>query len=539
MEPTTRNPSQWMWRSVWIALMVLVTSLPYLINYFYTPTGFHYTWIIPPYPQDSLGYRAWSEQAARGALLFKIKYTALPHAPFFFHPLFLLCGFVSSLLGCDVGLVLFFAKAVGVVLFFWAFFRYVDYLNLNPLQSIIATVLVGVASGFGWLALKLGVQADSIFTAPIDLNTPDSITFWSLLWNPLFPFTLALMVIAVHLVDRGARLQRIRELWWSGICVGVMALLHPFQVPVLLIVGIVIVMVRQRQSSIRSLFHFLIPAAPLVLWVLVVAILNPVSVMPNEPGRMHAPTPLRYMLGLGLPLFVTLGGLIWKPRRLALEYWPLLWWLIVSVVFTFSPLWFDLKCVLGVQLPLCILAAVICDWIVARIPKDPTRQRVVVFAAMVLLPLLVSSHIYLFAAHRGITQENKDGVYYIRDDLLDALNFLKHNSQPDDIVFATYSTSQLIPGFSGNTVVWGHWAMTVDFESRKEWVTNIFDAQSDWSPEKRRHEFWGAGIRFILADGELKQWFEDNHPTWLTDRAEKVFENKSAIIYRKRDQFAE
>src|ERR1039457_297696 len=70
----------------WTAFVVFATSVPYLLNWLHTPTGFHYTWIIPPYPQDSLGYMAWSQQAAHGSLLFKIKYTALPQSAFLFHP---------------------------------------------------------------------------------------------------------------------------------------------------------------------------------------------------------------------------------------------------------------------------------------------------------------------------------------------------------------------------------------------------------------------------------------------------------------------
>jgi len=76
----------------WTAFMMVATSIPYLVYWLLTPAGFHYTWIMPPYPEDSLGYLAWAQQAAQGSVLFQMKYTALPHAPFLFHPFFLVCG---------------------------------------------------------------------------------------------------------------------------------------------------------------------------------------------------------------------------------------------------------------------------------------------------------------------------------------------------------------------------------------------------------------------------------------------------------------
>src|ERR1039457_2620066 len=112
----------------WTAFVVFATSVPYLLNWLHTPTGFHYTWIIPPYPQDSLGYMAWSQQAAHGSLLFKIKYTALPQSAFLFHPFFLICGWMSRIFSCEVGIIHFVMKAVGTVLFLLIFYRYTDYL---------------------------------------------------------------------------------------------------------------------------------------------------------------------------------------------------------------------------------------------------------------------------------------------------------------------------------------------------------------------------------------------------------------------------
>lgn len=88
----------------WTIFMVAITTIPYLLNFAATPAGYRYTWILPPYPEDSFGYMVWSQQAARGALLFKVKYTALPQKAFLFHPFFLVCGWLSRLIGGNIGI---------------------------------------------------------------------------------------------------------------------------------------------------------------------------------------------------------------------------------------------------------------------------------------------------------------------------------------------------------------------------------------------------------------------------------------------------
>src|SRR6266446_2321214 len=211
----------------WTVFVVAATSIPYLLNVHSTPPGSHYTWIMPPYPEDSMAYRAWSEQAAHGSLLFQMKYTALPHAPFLFHPFFLIGGCLSALTACDIGIMHWGLKAAGVVLFFMAFFKYTDYMRVSGIQSILATVLVGVSSGFGGLLVLFGL-AKRLPALPADLWVVDSNTFWSLLWNPLFPWSLTLMLIAIHRLDRGTREGRTMDLWQSGLATGAMVLIHPY-----------------------------------------------------------------------------------------------------------------------------------------------------------------------------------------------------------------------------------------------------------------------------------------------------------------------
>jgi hypothetical protein len=123
---------------------------------------------------------------------------------------------------------------------------------------------------------------------------------------------------------------------------------------------------------------------------------------------------------------------------------------------------------------------------------------------------------------------------FIRRDLKEGVRFLARNSKPEDLVFADFITSRYIAAYAGNTVVWGHWAMSVDFEQRQEWATKIFNPNSGWDDAKRVREFYGSGTRFIFLDEQLELRLEEHPATMqlILGKSEKVFENGAVAIYR-------
>jgi len=515
--------------------MVLATSVPYLLNWLATPAGFHYTWIVPPYPEDAFGYMAWTQQAAQGHFLFQLKFTALPHAAFLFHPFFLIAGWLSRLFAGNIGFTLFVLKEVGVVFFLLAFFKFMDYLGLNKFQSVVATILVCVSSGMGGLLAYFGF-ADPASHFSGDLWLVDMNTFWCLLWNPLFPYSLALLVLALFWLDRGSRDGRKSDFWLAGAATGILALIHPYSQPLLFAFAVLVTVLRLKASALVYLSRFFMAAIPFVVYVGLVAAFNPLVSRHDSAGAMTSPSPATYALGFGLPLLFCVAGLAVEREQLVKRCWPALLWFVLSVALAYVPFWFQRKLIFGAQIPLCIMAAISLDLLLNRFSNPRTRSRVTAVAAIVFLPLLVSTPVYLLAGESREARDNTDGYYYVSGDVMNGLQFLKTRTRPGDVVFATVETSRLIPGLAGNTVVWGHWAQSVDLAARQNWITNLFNAHADWADTNRTREFWGTDIQYIFADGKFKQSIEQGRPRWqvILNEADAVFTNRSVVIYKHR-----
>jgi len=533
----------------WMAFVILATSLPYLVFWFRTPANHRYTWILPPYPEDSFAYMAWSQQAAHGNLLFRLKYTALPHAPFVFHPFFLLSGWMSRLSACDIGIVHWVMKAVGTGLFFVVLYAYTDWLQLNRFQSVVASVLVGISAGFGGLFPVLGLGNQRL-TVPADLWMPEMSTYFSLLWNVLFPCSLALLVLIIYWLDRGSTDARkagqendaqekdafTKCFWLGGFAAAVLALIHPYVIPLVFAFAAIIVLVRARRAGSSLLVRFFLASSPGVLYVVLVSLFQPLASRHSTSGEMESPGLLYYLLGFGLPLLICVAALTVTPGQWIKRNWQLVLWFLLSLGFAYLPFWFQRKLIFGAQIPVCILAAICLDLILTRFPGIRNRNWALATVAVVSLPLLMATPVYLLRYAATTVRNNADDTYYMSNDMLAGLRFLKEKTQPEEIVYANIATSRLIPAFSGNTVLWGHWAQSVDFAERRQWNAHLFQATPIGPDQERSEEFWGTGIHYIFADTKLKKSIEENPEKWrgILHDADLVFTNSSVVIYKHR-----
>jgi hypothetical protein len=115
-------------------------------------------------------------------------------------------------------------------------------------------------------------------------------------------------------------------------------------------------------------------------------------------------------------------------------------------------------------------------------------------------------------------------AYYVPLPLAHALEFLADQKSPDAVVLAGPKTSRLIPGLSGNTVLYGHWAQAVDANARMAWLAFLFNPRSPMSDAQRLGELQRAGIRYLLLDADGRA-FLGELPAWLREGSKRGFQD--------------
>lgn len=499
--------------AAWAVLLAALSAAPYVAAWLYGPAGYRYLWVLPPFWADSFAYQAWSEQAAQGAWLFQLKYTALPHEPFLFHPLFLLLGRAAAWTGWPLGPLHLAAKTVGVVLFWVAFFRLARRLGLSGPGRAAAAILAGLSSGVGGLLLRL-LGRDALGRhLPVDLWLVDSNTFWSLLWNPLFPFSLAATLFFLEALDR-ASAEGSRA--WACVTGGVGAVLislHPYAVLLVVTLSLGVAGLRRRWDVLPRLLGLAAIPVAYLLWL---SLSHPLVAIHQAMGHMDTPSWPALVLGWAPVLFLAPGA-----RRQ-----PLLWsWVLVALLLAQLPVWFQRKALFGVHVALCLLAGASCEALSRRLSLG-------CYGALILAAAAVALSVPTWAQIAvGVTRllgQVGRREYYLSESHAQALDFLRARGSPQEIVFASLPTSVLVPALTGKTALWGHWAMSADYGARARWVRQLLHPGGDGAVKAR--QLWKT-VDYALLDGEFKLLRDEGGLEWIQRGGELLFSNEAAVIY--------
>lgn len=505
------------WTAGWVAL----TAAPYLAARLAAPEGWRYLWLLPPMAVDSQAYLAWARQAFLGSILLKFKFTPIPHAPFLIQPFFFLVGKVASWGGWELGVVQLAFKSLGVVLFWAAFRRLARRLGLRGGALWSAAVLTGFGGGLGGaLMILLGVATIKRHM-PIDIWLVDSNTLWSLTWNALFPYSLALILFFIEALDRASSGEKGGWAWRGGSALGLLLLVHPYAAPLLVLLTTATIAWRRKP---RALWGLLLPAAPAAAYVAWLSLTNPLVVRHGELGRMATPSWPAILLGWAPLLALGLGGLAAGGRAFARRHALLLLWAAGALLLCRLPVWFQRKLLFGAQIPLGLLAGAGAAAISA-LPHGGRRQA----AGLVVVALALGLPSWAYIGYNTWLSLSayESGQYYAPQTVMEALEFLSREGSPDQVVLSTPDAGGLVATVAGKTAVWGHWAQSVDFDENQRWFDGLL---APGEPRAKARLLWERAD-YVFADGALKRDIDEGGLGWLKGEARLLYANRDASVY--------
>jgi uncharacterized membrane protein len=109
-----------------------------------------------------------------------------------------------------------------------------------------------------------------------------------------------------------------------------------------------------------------------------------------------------------------------------------------------------------------------------------------------------------------------DYPYYLHQDEVTAMNWLRENTPSDAIALSSLMVGQYVPALSGNTAFLAHWAQTVQFYDKQNRVAHFFDA--DTLDEQRAETVRAFGVDYVFY-GPAERALGDYDPAltpWLT-----------------------
>src|ERR1700737_31413 len=113
--PPTPRPRQWpRFALVFAAIVAIISLLPYLLAYLWTPPGHHFAGFFF-IADDATTYQAKMRQGADGSWLWNDPYTSEPHGGVFLFSFYLLFGHLAALLHLPLIAAYHLARISGAV----------------------------------------------------------------------------------------------------------------------------------------------------------------------------------------------------------------------------------------------------------------------------------------------------------------------------------------------------------------------------------------------------------------------------------------
>lgn len=463
-------PPQWRWAIAGALVVVGLSALPYAIAALVSPPGWQFSGLLIN-PFDANSYLAKMRQGWQGEWLFHLTYTPEPHAGSFIFVFYLWLGHVARWLNLPLIWVYHLARSLAGLFLLLAAYDFIAAWTPSQAERRLAFVLVATSGGLGWLGAALGAF-------PIDLWVPEAFTFFSLYANPHFPLAMGLMLIIFR--QAIAPDQNPTRWLWSALAALALALVQPFALmTVLAALAGLLAAARLSTGGAAALPHLLaggLAGSPVLLYDFYVSRTNPALAAWSAQNLTPSPAVLDLILGYGLLGPAAAIG-FWLAVRSPRQSDRLIaLWAGLTLVLVYVPFDLQRRLLIGLHLPLCLLASLaIHRWLAPRLTERALRRTAGGLVGVGLLGTLFIWSVPLVGVLQSPAESALTARLYLRDEEAGALAWLNAHADPEAITLASPRLGMFVPGFGGTRVVYGHPFETIAAEEKLRQVEAFFD----------------------------------------------------------------
>jgi hypothetical protein len=535
--------SEWRWVLCWTAVALLVVNVPYLLGLALSTPDMEFGGAVYAV-EDVNSYFAKMRQGERGAWLFRIPYTAEEHPGTIIYLFYLLLGKVPAVTGLSIEWTFHLARLACGATFLHVVYRFVARFSPHRAVRRIAFLLVAFSGGMGWLMILTG-QPGWLGMLSIDLILPEGYGFLTLYSSPHLALAVAALLWGMERIESGSTNHHVRPVLSGAAALLVVALIGAFYLLVpYTVLGIhwAIAALRRRRPDWRALWLIFVsglPSAMVIGYDYAYFAFEPTYRSWAAQNLIRSPHPLHYVAGyLIVGTLALLGGWWAVRRRRGVLQLPLIWVAIVPLLL-YIPFNMQRRLIIGAQVPLCTLASL--GWVhcvalpvgrsraVRWLSRRPRYSRGGMrrFLTMVLIVFTTLTNLLLILGNCVEVAGRKRPIFHARAEL-DALDWLRANTAPEDTVLCAYETGNYLPARAGNRVMLGLGTETLDAERKRTEVRRFFDAgeRDAW----RRDILRQYRIAYVLLGPHERSLgaFDPGDAPYLTE----VYANDTYEIYR-------
>lgn len=460
---------------------------------------------------------------ALGAWTYKMRFTSEAHPPAFLRMFYVLLGHVSGWTNFNVETIHEIARLLLGIAALYAIYLLCNSIFQKKNLARAAFLLAALGAGAGWLQLAAGAPMQPI--SPIDFWLIDAYVFFSVSLFPAFSYSLILMVFSLKLF-----LDYLDEPNWKRIAlICILALACQITNPIAFVVvdmafvgAVLFQWMRNKKinkNHIAALFVIAFAQMPLLAYNYSVLINNPIWSVYTAQNQTLSPPPIFYLWGFAPFWVFALPGIFFAAKRRDAAAGALIAWVVSAFAFAYFPVAIQRRFLLGITIPLGILAISGLDEIINwASPKMAVRKNIFLTA---YVSIACISTLYFLLGSGAYLKTLPENRFYPRE-TQQALTWLNENAPANDLVLSSMQTGELIAQYTNLKVYLGHEIETLYFERKSDEVARFFNNQMD--------SRW-------LADTSADWVFYGPHEKKLNDsfvfsQGEIVYQSNNIIIYK-------
>lgn len=518
--------AEWYWALGASVLILLFSSLPYLAGYASETTEWRFGGAVFD-RQDYNVHLASIQVGLRGEWQYRMLYTSEEMPPASIKLFYVFIGQVGRVIPLTPPMlyqVVRWITGLGMLLTLYAFAA--QFIRAIAWRRV-AFLISALGSGIGWLLLILRWQPQPE-VSPIDFWLIDLYGFFSLLVFPHFSAVMALLWLTMLTMLQHWTTRQWRWLVLALICVVGMQIIQPFGslivTAVLLAYAVWGWLARATRFPFTSLSLFILVQIPLGIYTFWILFSDPLWSKFSAQNITLSPEPVYYVLGLGIPGILAIGGMWYSVPRRFDQIHLLVVWLIVVAILVYLPLASQRRFTIGVSAPIGVLAAFglrnvlwRCRWL----------RRVRGSIILLTLAMTMLSTFYLTLGSVLLVSARAPNLFDPAP-VVEAIDWLGTVSDDQDVVLSAERTGNLIPARIGRRVYVGHAMETLDYARKVQDVERFFG--TEMRDDERRALLESLGCRFVFW-GPYERALGDFQPVRMTS-LRLVYSNESVSIFR-------
>lgn len=482
--------------------------------------------------QDAYTYVSFIEQARQGRVLFENLYTSEPQNATLLRPSYTLLGLLaflgntSSIGAYHIGRIFF------SILFLFVLYIFIKQFFDTPKKRLLAFSIILFSSGLGFIA-------GGFLPESADLWIPEAITFLSIQEAPHFILSQTLMLLAFMFLLKGWRSGRVKYFVFSFLTLFFLGFEHPYN---LFTIGLTVIFMAIYLWITKKVTGkvLLMGLSGTILGCIVGNAYQLVEFMRNPILRSWAfpspsPIPMNYIVGYGLIMVFAVFGLEIFLRERKMPQVLIVCWVVATSVVLYSPIYFQRRLSEGFHIPLAILATegviIVSIFLSKFVLKEVRKAVLYITVCMLTFIMMIGTFVGVYSDVTTISQNSKASYYYyLLAQEVEAMDFLRDNMGPHDIVLSNWFYGNIIPGIAGRKVFIGHKAQTTQFDKKVDLV-NKFILSKDTN---QAYQFLKTNnITYVYVgknDSMLRYGFKPSEKPYLV----KVFDEGEAKVYKVR-----